>query len=167
MDVKDRWLEEFLLVGLRITTACRHHRNASTVRRFTEYPTAYFDGWEDFARDMSWEFIYVQHAGIVLTSGWQRRDVVNSNLVSEEENQESLSFWKKKRTPVPSVNTIWSFQKRRSFSEVRKKQKIGKRDKLGNERDSLISGEKKYWGIFIYLDAFVSMRCRCTSTRWH
>ncbi|PWU99921.1 putative retrotransposon hot spot (RHS) protein [Trypanosoma cruzi] len=50
------------LVGLRMTTARGHHITASTVRQFTECLAAYFNGWEELSRDMSWEIIYVQHA---------------------------------------------------------------------------------------------------------
>ncbi|RNC52620.1 retrotransposon hot spot (RHS) protein [Trypanosoma cruzi] len=98
---------------------------------------------------MSWEFIYVQRADSVLMSGWQRRDFVNSNFVSEEENQESLSFWKKKTYTSTKRQCHPESLEEAKLSEVRKKQKIGKQDKLGNERDSLISGEKNI-GVFLY-----------------
>ncbi|RNC47098.1 retrotransposon hot spot (RHS) protein [Trypanosoma cruzi] len=75
------------LVGLRMATAGGHHTTASTVRQFTERLAAYFNGWEELSRDMSWEIIYVQHADSTPMNGWQRCDVVNSNNVSEEENQ--------------------------------------------------------------------------------
>ncbi|RNC59752.1 retrotransposon hot spot (RHS) protein [Trypanosoma cruzi] len=50
------------LVGLRMTTAGGHHTTASTVRQFAECLAAYFNGWGELSRDMSWDIIYVQHA---------------------------------------------------------------------------------------------------------
>ncbi|EKG05899.1 retrotransposon hot spot (RHS) protein, putative, partial [Trypanosoma cruzi] len=48
------------LVGLRITTVGGHHTTASTVRQFTDCLAAYFNGWEELSRELSWEIIYVQ-----------------------------------------------------------------------------------------------------------
>ncbi|RNC32757.1 putative retrotransposon hot spot (RHS) protein [Trypanosoma cruzi] len=50
------------LVGLRMIPAGGHHTTASTVRHFTECLAAYFNGWEELSRDMSWEIICLQHA---------------------------------------------------------------------------------------------------------
>ncbi|PWU83586.1 putative retrotransposon hot spot (RHS) protein [Trypanosoma cruzi] len=50
------------LVGLRMTTASALHTTASTVRQFAECLAAYFIGWEELSRDMSWEMICVRHA---------------------------------------------------------------------------------------------------------
>ncbi|RNF02350.1 putative retrotransposon hot spot (RHS) protein, partial [Trypanosoma cruzi] len=36
------------LVGLRMAAAGEHHTTTSTVRQFTEYLAAYFNGWEEF-----------------------------------------------------------------------------------------------------------------------
>ncbi|PWU85379.1 putative retrotransposon hot spot (RHS) protein [Trypanosoma cruzi] len=81
------------LVGLRMATAGEHHTTTSTVRQFTEYLAAYFNGWEELSRDMSWEIIYVQHADSTAMNGWQRCDVVDSNNVSRAENREIAVFW--------------------------------------------------------------------------
>ncbi|RNC31965.1 retrotransposon hot spot protein (RHS), partial [Trypanosoma cruzi] len=81
------------LVGLRMATAGGHHTTASTVRQFTERLAAYFNGWEELSRDMSWEIIYVQHADSTTMNGWQRCDVVDSNNVSRAENREIAVFW--------------------------------------------------------------------------
>ncbi|PWV04143.1 putative retrotransposon hot spot protein (RHS) [Trypanosoma cruzi] len=84
------------LVGLRMTTASEHHTNTSTVRQFTECLAAYFEGWEELSRDMSWEIIYVQHAASTPMTGWQRCDVVNPNNVGDDENREIAAFWNEK-----------------------------------------------------------------------
>ncbi|EAN82413.1 retrotransposon hot spot (RHS) protein, putative, partial [Trypanosoma cruzi] len=84
------------LVGLRMTTASEHHITASTVRRFTECLAAYFEGWDELSRDMSWEIIYVQHADSTPMEEWQRCDVVNSNNVGDDENREIAAFWNEK-----------------------------------------------------------------------
>ncbi|RNF08994.1 putative retrotransposon hot spot (RHS) protein, partial [Trypanosoma cruzi] len=81
------------LVGLQMTTASAHHTTTSTVRQFTEHLAAYFEGWEELSRDMSWEIIYVQHADNTPMNGWQRCDVVDSNNVSRAENREIAAFW--------------------------------------------------------------------------
>ncbi|RNC54162.1 retrotransposon hot spot (RHS) protein [Trypanosoma cruzi] len=84
------------LVGLRMATAGAHHTTTSTVRQFTECLAAYFEGWEEFSQELSWEIIYVQHADSTPMSGWQRCDVVNTDVVSEEEDQRIATFWKGK-----------------------------------------------------------------------
>ncbi|RNC52086.1 retrotransposon hot spot (RHS) protein [Trypanosoma cruzi] len=81
------------LVGLQMATASAHHTITSTVRQFTECLAAYFDGWEESSRDMSWEIIYLQHADSTPMNGWQGRDVVNSDNVSRAENREIAAFW--------------------------------------------------------------------------
>ncbi|RNC42122.1 retrotransposon hot spot (RHS) protein [Trypanosoma cruzi] len=86
------------LVGLRMTTAGGHHTTASTVRQFTECLAAYFNGWEESSRDMSWEIIYVQHADSMPMNDWQRCDAVNSNNVSKKENKGIAAFWRKRCT---------------------------------------------------------------------
>ncbi|RNC39095.1 retrotransposon hot spot (RHS) protein [Trypanosoma cruzi] len=75
------------LVALRMATAGEHHTTASTVRQFTECLAAYFNGWEESSRDMSWEIIYVQQADSTPMSDWRRCDVVNSNNVSDESRE--------------------------------------------------------------------------------
>ncbi|EAN80986.1 retrotransposon hot spot (RHS) protein, putative, partial [Trypanosoma cruzi] len=84
------------LVGLRMATAGGHHTNTSTVRQFTECLAAYFEGWEESSRDMSWEIIYVQQADSSPMTGWQGCDVVNSDNVSRAENREIAAFWNEK-----------------------------------------------------------------------
>ncbi|RNF00555.1 retrotransposon hot spot (RHS) protein [Trypanosoma cruzi] len=81
------------LVALQMTTASAHHTITSTVRQFTECLAAYFEGWEELYRDLSWEMIYVQHADSTPMKKWQRCDVVNSNNVSRAENREIVVFW--------------------------------------------------------------------------
>ncbi|EKG01116.1 retrotransposon hot spot (RHS) protein, putative, partial [Trypanosoma cruzi] len=81
------------LVGLQMTTASAHHTTTSTVRQLAERMAAYFNGREEFSRDMSWEIIYVQQADSTPMNDWQRCDVVNSDDVSEEESKEIAAFW--------------------------------------------------------------------------
>ncbi|ESS62183.1 retrotransposon hot spot (RHS) protein [Trypanosoma cruzi Dm28c] len=84
------------LVGLRMATAGEHHTTASTVRQFTEYLAAYFNGWEESSRPLSWEMIYVQHADSTPMNDWQRCDVVSSDNVSDDEKQKIAAFWNEK-----------------------------------------------------------------------
>ncbi|PWV06912.1 putative retrotransposon hot spot (RHS) protein [Trypanosoma cruzi] len=84
------------LVGLRMATAGGHHTNTSTVRQFTECLAAYFEGWEELSRDMSWEIVYIRHADSTPMDGWQRCDVDNSDNVSRAENREIAAFWNEK-----------------------------------------------------------------------
>ncbi|ESS61249.1 retrotransposon hot spot (RHS) protein [Trypanosoma cruzi Dm28c] len=81
------------LFGLRMTTAGGPHTTTSTVRQFTECLAAYFEGWEELSRDMSWEIIYVQHTDSTPMNDWQRFDVDNSNNVGRAENREIAAFW--------------------------------------------------------------------------
>ncbi|RNF03274.1 retrotransposon hot spot (RHS) protein [Trypanosoma cruzi] len=80
-------------VWLRMATASGHHTTTSTVRRFTECLAAYFNGWEELSRDMSWEIIYMQHTDSKKITKWQKCDVVNSDNVSKKEKQEIAAFW--------------------------------------------------------------------------
>ncbi|KAF8284958.1 putative retrotransposon hot spot (RHS) protein, partial [Trypanosoma cruzi] len=82
------------LVGLRMAAAGGHHTRASTVRQFTECLAAYFNGWDELSRKLSWEIIYVQRADGTPMNDWQGCDVVNSDDVSEEEDQRIAAFWK-------------------------------------------------------------------------
>ncbi|RNC60627.1 retrotransposon hot spot (RHS) protein, partial [Trypanosoma cruzi] len=84
------------LVGLRMSTASEHHTTTSTVRQFTECLAAYFEGWEELSRDMSWEIIYVQHEIYRPMDDWQRCDVVNSNNLGDDENREIAAFFREK-----------------------------------------------------------------------
>ncbi|RNC32992.1 putative retrotransposon hot spot (RHS) protein [Trypanosoma cruzi] len=84
------------LFGLRVTTAGEHHTTASTVRQFTECLAAYFDGWEELSRDMSWDIIYVQQAESTPMNGWRRCDVVNSDNVSDDKGREIAGLWREK-----------------------------------------------------------------------
>ncbi|PWV20721.1 putative retrotransposon hot spot protein (RHS) [Trypanosoma cruzi] len=125
------------LVGLRMATADGHHTTASTVGHFTECLVAYFNGWEELSRDMSWEIIYVQHADSTPMNGWQRCDVVNSNNVSDDEGRGIAALWNGKGAAVPSVNIERSFRKcRRSFKFVKQKGFEGKMEEIieGNWR---------------------------------
>ncbi|EKG06184.1 retrotransposon hot spot (RHS) protein, putative [Trypanosoma cruzi] len=80
------------LVGLQMTTASAHHTTTSTVKQFTECLAAYFEGWEELSREMSWEMIYIQHEISKKISKWQGCDVVNTENLSEDE-KEIVAFW--------------------------------------------------------------------------
>ncbi|PWU88925.1 putative retrotransposon hot spot (RHS) protein [Trypanosoma cruzi] len=80
------------LVGLRMATAGGHHTTTSTVRQFTECLAAYFNGWEELSREMSWEMIYVQHENSKKITKWQRCGPVNTENLSDDE-KEIVAFW--------------------------------------------------------------------------
>ncbi|PWU99938.1 putative retrotransposon hot spot (RHS) protein [Trypanosoma cruzi] len=80
------------LVGLRMATAGGHHTTTSTVRQFTECLAAYFNGWEELSREMSWEMIYVQHENSKKITKWQRCGPVNPNNETDAE-KEIVAFW--------------------------------------------------------------------------
>ncbi|ESS54952.1 retrotransposon hot spot (RHS) protein [Trypanosoma cruzi Dm28c] len=82
------------LVGLRMATAGGHHTTTSTVRQFTECLAAYFNGWEELSRDLSWEIIYVQHANSTPMNDWQKCN--DSANLTEVENREIAAFWEEK-----------------------------------------------------------------------
>ncbi|RNF08553.1 complement regulatory protein [Trypanosoma cruzi] len=84
------------LVGLQITTAGEHRTIPSTVNLFKERMAAYFNGWEKFSQELSWEIIYIQHADSTPMNDWQRCHVVDSNNVSKKENQKIAAFWNEK-----------------------------------------------------------------------
>ncbi|RNC31837.1 retrotransposon hot spot (RHS) protein [Trypanosoma cruzi] len=83
------------LVGLRMTTAGEHHTIPSTVRQFNERMAKYFNGWEQFSRQLSWEIIYIQHADSTPMNGWQRCGPVKTNKLSPAEKK-IVTFWEKK-----------------------------------------------------------------------
>ncbi|RNF12942.1 retrotransposon hot spot (RHS) protein [Trypanosoma cruzi] len=95
-------------------TAGGHHTTTSTVRQFAECLAAYFNGWEELSRDMSWEMIYVQQADSTPLDGWRRCDVVNSNNMSEEEDQKNCGVPEGGGAPVPGVCIMQRLLKRRS-----------------------------------------------------
>ncbi|ESS55693.1 retrotransposon hot spot (RHS) protein [Trypanosoma cruzi Dm28c] len=75
------------LVGLQMTTAGEHHTIPSTVRLFIERMAEYFEGWVQLSRDMSWEFIYVQHENSTMITNWQRCGPVNTKKLSDDEKK--------------------------------------------------------------------------------
>ncbi|PWU84175.1 putative retrotransposon hot spot (RHS) protein [Trypanosoma cruzi] len=83
------------LVGLQMTTAGEHHTIPSTVRLFNERLAAYFEGWEELSRDMSWEIIYVQHENSTMITNWQRCGPVNTKKLSDDEKK-IVAFWDRK-----------------------------------------------------------------------
>ncbi|PWU92304.1 putative retrotransposon hot spot (RHS) protein [Trypanosoma cruzi] len=84
------------LVGLRMAAAGGHHTTASTVRQFAECLAAYFNGWEESSRQLSWEVIYVQQADSTPMNDWRRCDVDNSDDVSKKEDQKIAAFWRRR-----------------------------------------------------------------------
>ncbi|EKG00390.1 retrotransposon hot spot (RHS) protein, putative [Trypanosoma cruzi] len=80
------------LVGLQMNTASAHHTTTSTVKQFTEHLEAYFEGWEELSREMSWEMIYIKNADSKNISKWQRCDVVNPNNETDA-GKKIVAFW--------------------------------------------------------------------------
>ncbi|EAN90067.1 retrotransposon hot spot (RHS) protein, putative [Trypanosoma cruzi] len=80
------------LIGLQMTTAGAHHTTASTVRQFTEHLAAYFNGWGELSRDMSWEMIYIQHADSTPMEKRQKCLYVDSNNKTDAEKK-IVAFW--------------------------------------------------------------------------
>ncbi|PWV00922.1 putative retrotransposon hot spot protein (RHS) [Trypanosoma cruzi] len=151
------------LVGLRMTTAGGRHTTASTVRQFTECLVAYFNGWEESSRDMSWEIIYVQQADSTPMNDWRRCDAVNFNNVSDDEGRGIAALWNGKGAAVPSVNIEKSFRKcRGSFKFVKQKGFEGKMEEIieGNWRITfMMNYVREYFNdfyIFVFLRGFRS-----------
>ncbi|RNF07837.1 retrotransposon hot spot (RHS) protein [Trypanosoma conorhini] len=82
------------MVGLQTTTAKARHVASSTVRHFNDQLAGFFNGWEAFAADLSWEIIYVQHAGSTPAAGWKRCDVVEPLTEAQRGAEEAAAgFW--------------------------------------------------------------------------
>ncbi|PWU96076.1 putative retrotransposon hot spot (RHS) protein [Trypanosoma cruzi] len=113
------------LVGLQMTTASAHHTIPSTVRQFTEYLAAYFEGWDELSRDLSWEMIYIQHADSKKISKWHECDRVNRNNETDAE-KEIVAFWDGKVHQYQFVLTRDFLSKIR---EMKTQQSWGKRDR--------------------------------------
>ncbi|PWV20821.1 putative retrotransposon hot spot protein (RHS) [Trypanosoma cruzi] len=80
------------LVGLQMTTASAHHTIPSTVNQFTEHLSRFFNGWEEFAKGLSWDIIYIQHADSTPMEKWQRCGPVITENLSDAENK-IVAFW--------------------------------------------------------------------------
>ncbi|RNE98623.1 retrotransposon hot spot (RHS) protein, partial [Trypanosoma conorhini] len=63
-------------VGLQTTVRGGRHTQPGTVRRLGECMAQYFNGWEAFAADLSWEIIYVRHGGSAPINTWQECNAV-------------------------------------------------------------------------------------------
>ncbi|ESS54928.1 retrotransposon hot spot (RHS) protein [Trypanosoma cruzi Dm28c] len=113
------------LVGLRITTAGEHRTIPSTVKQFTEHLAAYFEGWEELSRDMSWEMIYIKNADSKNISKWQRCDAVNPNNENDA-GKRIVAFWDGKVHQYQFMLTRGFLNKIR---EMRAQQSWGKRDR--------------------------------------
>ncbi|RNC46061.1 retrotransposon hot spot (RHS) protein [Trypanosoma cruzi] len=122
------------LVGLRMTTAGEHHATASTVGLFTECLAAYFNGWEESSRQLSWEIIYVQHADSTAINGWRRRGVVNPKSVGNDESREIAAFWKEKARQYQVSISYRDFGGEEAHRTVEGPPK--QKNKLGRERSS-------------------------------
>ncbi|RNC33026.1 putative retrotransposon hot spot (RHS) protein [Trypanosoma cruzi] len=101
-----------------MATAGGHHTTASTVRQFTECLVAYFNGWGELSRDMSWEIIYVQRADSTPMNDWQRCDVVNSDNVSDDEGREIAAFWKEEVRPYQVSISSGGFRRDEALRSV-------------------------------------------------
>ncbi|RNC52069.1 putative retrotransposon hot spot (RHS) protein [Trypanosoma cruzi] len=87
-----RWTAFFVepprksLVGLRMTTVSRHRRNASSLSAWR----LILMGGRNLLRDCCGRLFMCSTP----MNGWQRRDVVNPNIVSDVESREMAAFWK-------------------------------------------------------------------------
>ncbi|EKG04372.1 retrotransposon hot spot (RHS) protein, putative, partial [Trypanosoma cruzi] len=113
------------LVGLQMTTASAHHTTTSTVKQFTECLAAYFNGWDELSREMSWEMIYIKNEDSKNISKWQRCDVVNPNNETDAE-KEIVAFWDGKVHQYQFMLTRGFLNK---ITEMRAQQSWGKRDR--------------------------------------
>ncbi|RNC35081.1 putative retrotransposon hot spot (RHS) protein [Trypanosoma cruzi] len=104
-----------------MATAGGHHTTASTVGQFTECLAAYFNGWEELSRDMSWDIIYVQHADSTPMNDRQRCDVVKFNNVSDDEGREKAAFWREKVRQYQVSISSRDFRRDEALRSVQKK----------------------------------------------
>ncbi|RNE97056.1 retrotransposon hot spot (RHS) protein [Trypanosoma conorhini] len=79
------------MVGLQTSTAKARRVATGTVRQFNEQLVEFFNGWEEFARGLSWEIIYVQHADSVTINAWQECGNAGDRASAEDERQRT--FW--------------------------------------------------------------------------
>ncbi|ESS61246.1 retrotransposon hot spot (RHS) protein [Trypanosoma cruzi Dm28c] len=113
------------LVGLQMTTASAHHTTTSTVKQFTECLAAYFEGWEELSREMSWEMIYIKNEDSKNISKWQRCDVVNPNNETDA-GKKIVAFWDGKVHQYQFMLTRGFLNK---ITEMRAQRSWGKRDR--------------------------------------
>ncbi|PWU84198.1 putative retrotransposon hot spot (RHS) protein [Trypanosoma cruzi] len=119
------------LVGLQMTTASAHHTVPSTVNLFIECLAAYFEGWEELSREMSWEMIYIKNADSKNISKWQRCDVVNPNNENDA-GKKIVAFWDGKVHQYQFMltrgflNKITEMRAQRSLGEEGQGRKLGK-----------------------------------------
>ncbi|RNF15504.1 retrotransposon hot spot (RHS) protein, partial [Trypanosoma conorhini] len=78
-------------VGLQTTTAKASHVVSSTVRHFNDQLAEFFNGWEAFARGLSWEIIYVQRADSVTVHACQ--DFGNAGDRASAGDERHRTFW--------------------------------------------------------------------------
>ncbi|RNE95807.1 retrotransposon hot spot (RHS) protein [Trypanosoma conorhini] len=95
------------MVGLQATVRGAHHTKPSTVKLFKERMAEYFNDWETFAADLSWEIIYVQHRESEAITTWQRCEnspnagdnedaAQRREAVVGEEEERTMRCWKRK-----------------------------------------------------------------------
>ncbi|PWU86183.1 putative retrotransposon hot spot (RHS) protein [Trypanosoma cruzi] len=134
-----------------MTTASAHHTTTSTVRQFTECLAAYFNGWDELSRDMSWEIICVQHEDNKPMNGWRRCDVVNTENLSEDE-KEIAAFWEEEVRQYIAAISSGEFRMGETLRSVEEPPKWA--NELGKGA-ILICGKEVLRDFYIFLDAFV------------
>ncbi|PWV13201.1 putative retrotransposon hot spot protein (RHS) [Trypanosoma cruzi] len=144
-----------------MTTAGGHHTTASTVRQFTECLAAYFNGWEELSRDMSWDIINVQQADSTPMNDWRRCDVVNPNSVSDVESREIAAFWEEKVRQYQVTISSGDFGIEETNPSEVWRNRINSKKKIG-ERGSFDLWQKILWELYIFGYLCLSMRCGCT-----
>ncbi|RNE96289.1 retrotransposon hot spot (RHS) protein, partial [Trypanosoma conorhini] len=105
------------MVGLQATVRGEHHTQPGTVKLFMELMAKYFNGWETFAADLSWEIIYVQHRESEAITTWQRcenstnvreeKDAAQRREAEEEQEDEKTKAKKKKEKEEKEIAVCW------------------------------------------------------------
>ncbi|RNE98410.1 putative retrotransposon hot spot (RHS) protein [Trypanosoma rangeli] len=88
---------------MQMTTAGRHHTDVSKVRQLNVYLVSYFNDWEAFAKDLSWDIFYVQHANSKPIGTWQRCNI--SVTLSTNKNKEIIELCERVREYEVTVST--------------------------------------------------------------
>ncbi|RNE95131.1 putative retrotransposon hot spot (RHS) protein [Trypanosoma conorhini] len=79
------------MVGLQTSTAKARRVATGTARQFNEQLAGFFNGWEGFARGLSWEIIYVQRADSVTVHACQ--DCGNAGDRASAGDERHRTFW--------------------------------------------------------------------------
>ncbi|RNE96745.1 retrotransposon hot spot (RHS) protein [Trypanosoma rangeli] len=116
--------------GAGETTRAEHGTKASTVRRFNKLLRSYFNDWETFAEDLSWEIIYVHHEDSTAINAWQGCVVVahaNATGSSEREDPQAIAaFWNQQVSQCQLAVSAENFRSERQTQRGRQPEGEGK-----------------------------------------